>query len=634
MSEPSWSPPQWILPRPVTNTSLPDVPLPDCLRVTLARRGFSDNDQAQKFLSPCQPPNVLEHYPQLPRALSRIQKSIESKEAIGICGDYDADGMTSSAILFKALKGLKANVITAIPDRLEEGYGLNQNMINNLNDSKVKLIITVDNGINAHKAIDQANSLNIDVIITDHHKLQGKPPNAHSLIHPSTVPRDSPYEFLAGVGLAYVVAAELAKRYRNTNILSDALDLFCIGTIADMAPLTGCNRSILVEGLRNLHNTHCNGLIALYRLSGIRNRRLNSDDIGFRVAPKINAVGRIGDPQLILDLLVEEDENQAILLARQCDELNKKRKLISDGIESEAIAIIDSDKNSIPPFILLAQSHWHQGVIGLVASRILQRYQRPTALLAATNNGLFRASARGPEGFSVNIALDSCSDLLETHGGHSAAGGFTIKPENLGEFHHRMNNIAERWLINARDFISIKPDCSIKFSEINWELWRNIALFEPFGVENPKILFWSSNCKLITHKYLRGGHLRLELEQDGCKKEAFYWNYPAKTKIASLLDIAFHLSVNDWLDEEKLVLNIVDVREYRSETVISKSNRKYKCYKKNIDNNVIIVNSEGKEIEFSQNDNSKIVNMPSTLKTGSYISSLIREVRVALAIDH
>ena len=437
------------MPDPIAANPLEGLDLPLPLRAVIARRGVVDQAAAAELLDPPAPPEASRHFPDLGIAIGRLQSACRTSESVAICGDYDADGMTSAALLMSALQSLGAQPIAAIPSRMDEGYGLNTTMVKRLHDQGTRLLVTVDNGVSAQEALELAAELKMEVIITDHHRIPEPPPAVLALLHPAITPEDSPYRCLAGVGLAFVLAAELARSMDRLDAIGASRDLFCVGTVADMAPLTGANRAWLKQGLQHLHQTRCKGLHALQMLAGLGDRPLLAEDIGFQLAPRINAVGRLGEPDLVVELLTADSDQRAMELARQCDELNRQRRDLCDAIEAEAIALIEADRVEPSAFLLLAQNHWHHGVIGIVAARLMERYQRPTALLAGEGDGHFRASVRAPQGFAVDQALETCGDILERFGGHPAAGGFTVNASNVNLLQERLNALAEAWL--ARD---------------------------------------------------------------------------------------------------------------------------------------------------------------------------------------
>jgi len=326
----------------------------------------------------------------------------------------------------------------------------------------------VDNGVSAEEALHRAAALQVDVILTDHHTLPEQLPPHLALLHPHCTPEHSPYRGLAGVGLAYVLAAALAERFADGAALGRAHDLFCIGTIADMAPLQGVNRRWLMDGLPRLAHTTLAGLQALQRLAGVDDRRLDAQTVGFQIAPRINAVGRLGDPALVVELLTTGDEERAMELARDCDSLNRQRRELCEAIEAEALALLEADGERLPAFVLLAQNHWHHGVIGIVAARLVERLGRPCALLAGEGGGRLRASVRAPRGFAVDQALSACSDLLDRFGGHPAAGGFSVRAERLAELQERLEARADRWLQDQGSGQPVEPEALLPLAAISF----------------------------------------------------------------------------------------------------------------------------------------------------------------------
>ncbi|MFY7695630.1 MAG: single-stranded-DNA-specific exonuclease RecJ, partial [Cyanobium sp.] len=315
----------WRLPPPlpIPEGGADSHGLPVELWAVLARRGLGDGPAISDLLDPPEPPEASLHFPDLEKAVSRLAAAAKRGEAVAICGDYDADGMTSTALLTGLLQRLGGCPQPAIPSRQEEGYGLNRAMVERLAAEGVSLLITVDNGVSAQEALERAAALGLDVILTDHHTLPEVLPPCLALLHPAVTPPDSPYRGLAGVGLAYVLARALAQRLGSREGLEMAMELFCIGTIADMAPLQGVNRRWLRQGLPRLAGTRLAGLRALMQLSGLQDAPIDAEAVGFQLAPRINAVGRLGDPLLVVELLTTMDRDRAMELARRCDALNR-----------------------------------------------------------------------------------------------------------------------------------------------------------------------------------------------------------------------------------------------------------------------------------------------------------------------
>ena len=566
---------QWVLPTVVEFPPLQEIDLPLPIRAMLRRRGF-DHSTVLELLEPKELPDPCNDFPDLERAVARVCLACERQEALAVCGDYDADGMTSTALLLRALEPLGARPQAAIPSRMDDGYGLNTSMVNRLHEQGIRLLVTVDNGVAAREALERARELEMDVIVTDHHTIPADPAPMTALLHPATTPEGSPYRGLAGVGLAYVLAIRVAQQLDRVDAIRVARDLFCIGTVADMAPLTGANRRWLLEGLGSLHRSEAEGIKALQCLAGLGNRRLTADDIGFQLAPRINAVGRLGDPGLVVDLLTEQDSAKAMALARRCDDYNRQRRDLCDAIEAEAIALLEADQSDrIPPFLLLAQSHWHHGVIGIVAARLMERYHRPVALLAGDGEGQMRASARSPQGFAIDQALNACSDLLLRHGGHPAAGGFTVAAQHVHALHERLNALAEPWLLAQGQGRPLRPEACLRLEQVNWEFWSALEQLQPFGIGNPAPLFWSRACRVKEWRRLNGGHLSLTLAQGEAERRAVAWRSEPLQPMPEAVDVAYELNVNLWKGERRLQLVLKGLRPHRAGSRIHRGERPY-----------------------------------------------------------
>ncbi len=621
---------QWRLPQPIEGDPLASVQLPAPLKAVLYRRGLQIPEQVTRLLSDQPLPPADQHFPELEAALTRLKQACLNKEAVAICGDYDADGMTSTALLMRALEAMGACPQAAIPSRMEDGYGLNTGMVESLHAEGVRLLVTVDNGVAAHDALTKASELGVEVILTDHHTLPSSRPIALALIHPATTPEESPYGCLAGVGLAYVLARALAAELKNPESISTARDLFCIGTVADMAPLTGANRTLLREGLTHLHRSNCPGVQALQQLAGLGDRPLRADDIGFQLAPRINAVGRIGEPSLVVDLLTADDPNRAFELGRQCDALNRQRRELCDAIEAEAVALLESDPSPLPPFLLLAQGHWHHGVIGIVAARLVERYQRPAALLASDGDGRMRASVRAPEGFAVDRALQQCSELLDRHGGHPAAGGFTVQITAVSALHQALNALAADWLQRRGEGLLVEPEALLQLDQIDHEFWQALQKLEPFGAGHPKPLFWSRGCRITDQQILRGGHLKLKLEQNGVERQAIAWRWPAHAVLSQTIDLAFTLTQNHWRGETRFQLEIQALRAHHESMELQRSRGCYRVQR--IDSQSLrLINPNGEAL-VSRVSHEGVLESDDSRSTHPYVAALLQEACIGLGL--
>ena len=561
----------------------------------LQRRGVQSQEELQSLLQPDPAPEAKAHFPDLEIAVQRLLQACREGQALAVCGDYDADGMTSTALLVGVLSRLGAKPQAAIPSRQSEGYGLNAAMVERLAEQGVKLLVTVDNGISAREALECAEGLGLEVIVTDHHTIPPQRPPLLALLHPALTPPSSPYRGLAGVGLAYVLAAAVAERLRNPQALRTALDLFCIGTIADMAPLTGVNRRWLQEGLPQLHRSLLPGLRALAELAGLEDRPIDSQGVGFRLAPRLNAVGRLADPQLAVELLTTADADRALELAERCEQLNRQRRELCDGIEAEANALVEADGDQRPAFLLLAQNHWHHGVIGIVAARLVERWGLPVALLAGEGNGRLRSSVRAPEGFAVDAALQACADLLERFGGHPAAGGFTVQATQVAALHERLNGLANDWLAGREHALVVRPEALLPLEQIDRDFLQQLRRLEPFGAANPSPLFWARHCKVKRQRLLRGGHLLLELAVPTGSLSAIAWRWSGPEPSSPTLDLAFRLKEDHWQGQPRLQLELEALRPALHERVtLWRRQRCYQCERQG--DALVIRNPEGREL--------------------------------------
>ena len=598
---------RWILPKPINENEFTNINLNHTLQTVLIRRGIDLNNEFDEYITPSDLPNPEFHFDELGKATQRIIQACIKKQKIAICGDYDADGITSTVLLVELLSKLGAIVKPFIPSRQDEGYGLNQNMINQVNNQHIKLIITVDNGISAFDAIKKSKKLGIDLIITDHHKIPDKPLEIFSLIHPERTPINSPYKYLAGVGIAYLLARNICEKINYDINDTSANVFFCIGTIADMAPLKGANRKWLKEFLPKINRTNNKGVKSIIKKLSIENTDITTDDIGYKIAPLINAVGRIGDPKLIIDLFTNDSNESVIKLTKDCFAMNKERKRLTSLVEQEALAIAVSEYRSDRKFLVLSKSEWHPGIIGIVAARMVDKFNLPTALLAEANDGNFRGSIRSNHKLKVNQALAECDDLLIAHGGHSAAAGFSIKKENIPNLRERLNKIAYREFKNINLYKTIKPDAFISFKEIDYDLYSQLTLIGPFGVMNPTPIFWTRKCKVLDIYKLKGDHYKMILNDGTSTIDAIKWNASVEIKKNDLLDIAYYIEINRWKKTNTLQLNILDIKNYKNEVSLQLHDHIYNC--KIIDNKeILITNSKGQSYSSDSSTSSENLN--------------------------
>jgi single-stranded-DNA-specific exonuclease RecJ len=573
------------------------VQLPSLLAQVLLNRGIDTAAAAHTFLNPESQglPSPLEEFSDLPIALDLLLQAIGNRQPIAICGDYDADGMTSTALLLRALRFLGAIVDYAIPSRMQEGYGLNQRIVEELHQEGVGLILTVDNGIAAPGPIARARELGLTVIVTDHHDIPETLPPANAILNPKLIPETSPYRGLAGVGVAYVLAVCLAQCLQKTQDLTRPLiELFTLGTIADLAPLTGVNRRWVKRGLKLLPKSRIPGVQALIQVAGLSSEKaLKPEAIGFRLGPRINAIGRIADPQIVIELLTTEDDGQALELAMKCEQVNQLRQRLCALIEQQAIEWCEQSQINWQQerVLLVVQPDWHHGVIGIVASRLVERYGVPVFIGTYEENDptQVRGSARGIPEFNVFEALQFCDAVLEKYGGHRAAGGFSLKSEHLEAFRSRLRQFAHKQLQPECLNPLITIDAQAHLSDLTLDLYEQIDALHPCGIENPDPVFWTPNVQILEQKAIGQGQAHLKLtvmqaEAEGrgrkAKEEtenlsktqtlnskiqnmpikAIAWRWGEYYPLPSPVDIAYRLRLNEWNGTQSVELELVGVR--------------------------------------------------------------------------
>ena len=597
----------WILPKPVKEAEKDNCSLNYILQKVLIRRGFDLNKELDDYITPKELPNPEVHFNELKKATDRIIDACARNDQIAICGDYDADGMTSTVLLVELLTLHGAKVTPYIPSRQEEGYGLNVNMISDINSKQIKLVITVDNGVSAFEAIKMAKEFGIDLIITDHHKIPDKKLDIHSLIHPENTPNDSPYKYLAGVGIAYLLGKNICKKLNYDIKNTTANVLFSIGTVADMAPLKGANRKWLKDFLPKISSTNNKAVKSIIKKLSINENDITSEDIGYKIAPLINSVGRISDPKIIIDLLTNKSKESIDRIANKCFEINKERKRLTALIEEEALEIAKTQYFNGTKFLVLTKREWHPGIIGIVAARIVDKFNLPTAILALANDGKYRGSIRSNARLKVNLALEDCSDLLIAHGGHSDAAGFSIKEENIHKLMVRLDNIAKNEFKNIDINKAIKPDAYIRLVDINYDFYRQLSLMGPFGIMNPAPIFWTRKCKITKISKLNGGHIKMTLNDGTSSINAIKWNETTKLNNNDLIDIAFYIELNKWKQTNNLQLNIIDMKVHTNIIELKIHNRIYKCQLTN-NRDILITNTKGQCISSDYSKNSIDIN--------------------------
>jgi len=533
----------------------------------LVNRGISGIDQARTFLSG----DVSELYNPflmegMHEAVHRLKKAIDKKEKILIHGDYDVDGITSIAVMVFTLRGLGLEPLYYIPDRLTEGYGLSSGGVEEAIKTGARLVLTVDCGISSRKEVETLNSHNIDVIITDHHEVPDVLPPAYAIINPLQKDCAYPDKNLSGVSVAFKLCEALCSEYNVKNAWR-YIDLVSMGTVSDVAPLIGENRILVKEGLKLLKNGGANrGLKALIEASGIKNREPGSFEIGFILGPRINAAGRLGSAREAVELLLADDDDKARHLAVKLNKSNRERQKIEGMTLKEALSKVDREINfKEHKIIVLHKEEWHTGVIGIVASRVSDRYYRP-CILISTKDGIGRGSGRSIENFHLFDALSGCGDFLKEYGGHKYACGLTILEENLSKFTKSINEIANT-VLTPEDLVPcLDIDMEIPLGSMDENVVEGINGLQPFGESNPEPVFCSSNLKLARPAVIiKGEHVKLWVSDGNKTLEAIGFGLARDKDIGSIvkksqaLDMAYTVSFNNWQGMRSIQLKIKDI---------------------------------------------------------------------------
>jgi len=550
-------------------TSLQSQSLAQTLKISpitaqlLINRGITDEMQAHHFLyadfASCHDPRLLKD---VIIAADRIHTAIRNKEDILIYGDYDVDGITSTALLYKTLTCLGGKVTTYIPNRIEEGYGLNENAVKLAHRKKIPLIVTVDCGISAHKEIELANKLKIDVIVTDHHEIKTENlPPAYAIVNSLQKDCSYPFKHLAGVGIAYKLAKVLLE---NTSFSAeDYLDLLALGTVSDMAAQKGENRVLTKCGLKKLNETKNLGIKALIETVGLKGKDVSCMHIGYILGPRINAMGRIGSADIALRLLLTEDPDEAKSLADTLNRENRNRQKIEARVLKEALEKLDREINfKDSKIIVLAGDSWHAGVIGIVASRIVDKFYRP-AIVIALNGKRGKGSGRSIGNFHLFNAINACRDELVDFGGHEGACGLVIKKENIQKFTEKINKIAKEKILDTDLYPLIDIDLEVGLSDITEDLIEELKLLVPFGPENPQPIFSSTNTYLKNHprKIAKSGFKMWVTDGKAiCEAISFRNTSMSVPSVGSHVSIVYSPSINTWQGVSSVQLALKDLK--------------------------------------------------------------------------
>lgn len=570
---------RWVFPPPNETLQIEiasKLKISHLLAQVLINRGINDVSSAKSFLQPqigaLGDPSLL---PDVEKASLRINDAVRRKEKIVIYGDYDVDGLSATALMYRCLKLLGAQVSYYIPERLEEGYGLNEDAIKKLKEDKADVILTVDCGINACKEADVARAYGIDLIITDHHQPGKQIPNAFAVVNPKLRTSQHAFNDLSGVGIAFKLAWAIGQHFSPQkkvslefkDFLLNAVGLVALGTIADVVPLLGENRILAKYGLSALQCTEIPGLRALLDVSDLSNINLDTFHVGYRLGPRLNAPGRIGNAGIVVEMLTTTLKERAVEIANFLEQENKRRQGIQVNILASARKKVMDELNlDETTAIVLADNAWHPGIIGIIASKMVEEFNRPTVMIAIADD-MGHGSARSIPSFHILEALESCKGKLLSVGGHARAAGLKIHPDNINEFREMLNSMTSQKLCRMDLVPVLNIDAEVTLSMLSKALVSELARLAPHGEGNPIPLFAATNLKIVGQPRRigsKGQHISFYVKQGdvairsvafgmGEKIERFKQN-------GRTCSMAFIVKINNWMDSEHLELEVKDIK--------------------------------------------------------------------------
>ncbi len=533
--------------------------------IILYNRGITEDNEISEFLS-CDLKNLHDPYllKDMDKAVERIMSAKENGEKLTIYGDYDVDGITSIAILYKHLTEMGFEVDYYVPDRIQEGYGVNREALDKIANNGTKVVITVDTGITAVEETEYAKTIGMDIIITDHHECKETIPAAFAAIDPKRKDCQYPFKNLAGVGVAFKLIQAIDPQSSLEQLMSKYADLICLGTVADISPLVDENRILVTEGLKRFKSTDNIGLKALLDVSITNNKAITTSTIGYIIAPRINASGRLGCAARSVEMFLTNDREKAYDLAQGLCEENTIRQQTEQKMFAEALEYIENNpeiKND--QILIIPHKDWHHGIVGIVSSKITEKFYKPSILFAIDDNEA-KGSGRSISGYNLFEALENCSDLLEKFGGHELAAGLSIKTENIEKLREAINKNAAVKIDENALIPTVSVDAVIKPTYITLETVDEINRLQPFGVENPSPVFAVKNIKI--HKISTMSdkkHLRMTLLKEGKFLDAVgfgmgeYYNY---LKEGDFINVAFGLDINDYKGYKNVQLILKDIK--------------------------------------------------------------------------
>lgn len=570
--------------------------IPPLLAMMLDIRGITKEEDVINFLQENKDFSDPFLMKDMDKAVERITTAVENGEKICVYGDYDADGVTSTSLLYSYLRdSLGADVMFYIPTRTGEGYGMNKGAVDKIHSLGVTLIITVDNGISAREEIDYANSLGIDTVITDHHMPSGAIPKAVAVVNAHQKDDKSPFKDFSGVGVAFKLVMAIEGEYADVDsLLENFSDIATLGTIGDIVPLVGENRTLVKNGLRHIQNSDRIGINAMKQESGIAEKEINSSNVAFTLVPRINAGGRLGSSEKSVNLLLTEDEDEAVTIANKLGMDNRERQ----SIEKEILASIDEEVRRTPNIVndkilVFAGKGWHQGVVGIAASRIKDIYDKPTIIIGIDDDGVARGSGRSVEGFSLCDAVFACSEHLTHYGGHPMAVGISLEKEKINDFRKAINAYCKDIKM---PYNILHIDCKLNPNQLDLSILDSLSYIEPCGASNPSPIFGLYNMTIIATKEIgNGNHMRITLSrgQGQVPVYAVYFNHNFQScsyRNGDIVDVAVSLDRNIYNGQENLSVIIKDIKYSQSnneelidsERIFDKFAKRYKLTKNEV----------------------------------------------------
>lgn len=544
--------------------------IPPLLAMMLDIRGITKEEDVINFLQENKDFSDPFLMKDMDKAVERITTAVENGEKICVYGDYDADGVTSTSLLYSYLRdSLGADVMFYIPTRTGEGYGMNKGAVDKIHSLGVTLIITVDNGISAREEIDYGNTLGIDTVVTDHHMPSGAIPKAVAVVNAHQQDDKSPFKDFSGVGVAFKLVMAIEGEYADVDsLLENFSDIATLGTIGDIVPLVGENRTLVKNGLRHIQNSDRIGINAMKQESGIAEKEINSSNVAFTLVPRINAGGRLGSSEKSVNLLLTEDEEEAVTIADKLGMDNRERQ----NIEKEILALIDEEVRRIPNIVndkilVFAGKGWHQGVVGIVASRIKEIYDKPTIIIGIDDDGVARGSGRSVEGFSLCDAVFACSEHLTHYGGHPMAVGISLEKEKINDFRKAINAYCKDIKM---PYNILHIDCKLNPNQLDLSILDCLSYIEPCGASNPSPIFGLYNMTVIATKEIgNGNHMRITLSrgQGQVPVYAVYFNHNFQScsyRNGDIVDVAVSLDRNIYNGQENLSVIIKDIKYSQS----------------------------------------------------------------------